>query len=57
MIYLVWSMRYGRLAGANPFDAVGLEWQTPSPPPTDNFATTPTVTQEAYAYGKEPGIG
>src|SRR5213080_4756042 len=32
MVYLVWSMRYGRKAGDNPWDATGLEWQTPSPP-------------------------
>jgi cytochrome c oxidase subunit 1 len=57
MIYLIWSMRYGPLASANPFAAKGLEWQTPSPPPPDNFATTPTVTEEAYAYGKEPSSG
>jgi cytochrome c oxidase subunit 1 len=57
MIYLIWSMRYGTLAGANPFAAKGLEWQTPSPPPPDNFATTPTVTEEAYAYAKEPSSG
>ncbi len=57
MIYLIWSMRYGVLAGANPFAAKGLEWQTPSPPPTDNFAVTPTVTEEAYAYAREPRGG
>jgi cytochrome c oxidase subunit 1 len=51
MIYFVWSMRYGKLAGPNPFGATGLEWQTQSPPLPDNFETTPTVTREAYAYG------
>jgi cytochrome c oxidase subunit 1 len=54
MIYLIWSMRYGKFAGANPFAATGLEWQTTSPPPTENFYTTPTVTEEAYNYAKEP---
>jgi cytochrome c oxidase subunit I len=60
MIYLIWSMRYGKLAGANPFAASGLEWQTSSPPPTENFPTTPTVTEEAYnyaKYAKEPSSG
>ena len=37
LIYFVWSMRYGPAAGPNPWGATGLEWQTPSPPPTDNF--------------------
>jgi cytochrome c oxidase subunit 1 len=50
MIYLIWSLRYGKAAGANPWHASGLEWQTPSPPPTDNFEETPVVTHEAYAY-------
>ena len=50
MAYLVWSLRYGPLAGSNPWGAVGLEWTTSSPPPTENFATTPEVTWEAYDY-------
>ena len=48
--YLIWSLRYGELAPANPWNATGLEWQTPSPPPTSNFEVTPIVTEEAYAY-------
>ncbi|MBI1816692.1 MAG: cytochrome c oxidase subunit I [Deltaproteobacteria bacterium] len=50
MLYFLWSLRYGAIATANPWQAVGLEWQTPSPPPTENFATTPVVTHEAYDY-------
>ena len=50
MIYLMWSLRYGRIAGSNPWGAVGLEWTTTSPPPTENFAETPIVTWEAYDY-------
>jgi len=50
LVYLLWSLRYGALAGPNPWGATGLEWQTPSPPPTDNFAATPVVTQPPYAY-------
>jgi cytochrome c oxidase subunit 1 len=53
LVYLVWSMRYGPVAGPNPWGAKGLEWQTPSPPPTENFEQTPIVTEEAYAYGTE----
>jgi len=54
LIYLIWSMRYGPRAPSNPWAATGLEWQTPSPPPTENFERVPTVTEEAYAYGGEP---
>ncbi|PYQ09282.1 MAG: cytochrome c oxidase subunit I, partial [Acidobacteria bacterium] len=32
LVYLIWSMRYGKVASSNPFGATGLEWQTPSPP-------------------------
>jgi len=48
--YLFWSMRYGRKASANPWQATGLEWTTPSPPPEHNFAVTPVVTEPPYNY-------
>jgi cytochrome c oxidase subunit 1 len=51
--YLIWSLRYGKIAGPNPWNATGLEWQTSSPPPEDNFAETPVVTEEPYAYSPE----
>jgi cytochrome c oxidase subunit 1 len=50
LVYLIWSMRYGPLAPANPWHATGLEWQTPSPPPEHNFEQTPIVTRAPYAY-------
>lgn len=50
MIYLPWSMRYGKYAPSNPWGATGLEWQTSSPPPTENFYETPVVTWEPYEY-------
>lgn len=53
LFYLFWSLRYGAPAGANPWRAKGLEWQTPSPPPEENFAITPVVTEEPYAYTVE----
>jgi cytochrome c oxidase subunit I len=59
MVYLIWSLRYGKIATSNPWHATGLEWQTTSPPPTENFLETPIVTEEAYAYpegeaGRQP---
>src|SRR5262249_16638379 len=50
MIYLIWSMRYGPKASANPWPSTGLEWQTSSPPPTGNFEVTPVVTGEPYDF-------
>jgi len=55
MIYLVWSLKNGPIAGPNPWEATGLEWQTPSPPPTHNFYETPVVTTEPYHYGDPEG--
>jgi len=52
LVYFIYSMRYGPIAGPNPWRATGLEWQTPSPPPTENFEETPVVTEEAYAYAQ-----
>ncbi|MCK6556174.1 cbb3-type cytochrome c oxidase subunit I [Candidatus Binatia bacterium] len=54
MFYFVWSLIYGKKAPANPWGATGLEWTTPSPPPTDNFAQTPVVTEDAYSYENLP---
>jgi cytochrome c oxidase subunit 1 len=54
MVYLVWSLRKPKDAGANPWNASGLEWKTPSPPPTDNFHEVPVVTGEPYTYPDGP---
>lgn len=48
--YLLWSLRRGRRAPANPWDARGLEWCTPSPPPKHNFDVPPVVAEGPYAY-------
>ena len=53
LIYFLWSLRYGKIAGPNPYRSVGLEWQTSSPPITLNFVATPVVTHEAYEYSPE----
>jgi len=50
MAYFLWSLRYAPKASSNPWQATGLEWQTPSPPPTENFERTPIVTDEPYSY-------
>jgi cytochrome c oxidase subunit 1 len=48
--YLLWSILYGKRAADNPWSATGLEWQTASPPPEQNFDEAPTVTTAPYEY-------
>jgi len=50
MVYFIWSLRYGKVAPDNPWGASGLEWQTTSPPPPENFETTPVITREPYIF-------
>jgi cytochrome c oxidase subunit 1 len=50
LIYLGWSLKYGAIAGNNPWQATGLEWQIQSPPLTENFIETPIMDHEAYDY-------
>ncbi len=47
---LTWSLVRGPRAPANPWQATGLEWQVPSPPPTENFERTPVVSTDPYDY-------
>jgi len=50
IIYLAWSLKYGAVAGDNPWQATGLEWQIQSPPLTENFTEIPIMDHEAYDY-------
>ena len=50
LVYLTWSLFFGKKAGNNPWHATGLEWMTTSPPPKHNFAVVPTVTMPPYRY-------
>jgi cytochrome c oxidase subunit 1 len=50
MVHFLWSLKWGKPAGNNPWGAAGLEWTIPLPPPTENFDVPPVVTQEAYHY-------
>ncbi|KAA0224747.1 MAG: Cytochrome c oxidase polypeptide I+III [Fimbriimonadales bacterium] len=55
IVYLAWSAKYGKPAPPNPWKAKGLEWETPSPPPTENFTYKVVVTEPAYNYHKDSG--
>jgi heme/copper-type cytochrome/quinol oxidase subunit 3 len=50
VLYLTWSLKYGAIAGNNPWQATGLEWQIQSPPLTENFTEIPIMDHEAYDY-------
>jgi cytochrome c oxidase subunit 1 len=50
MFNFLWSLRGGKKAPANPWNANSLEWTLPSPPPHGNFATMPTVYRGPYEY-------
>jgi cytochrome c oxidase subunit I len=56
LIYFLYSLRYGQVAGNNPWKATGLEWETTSPPPTHNFEETPIVTCDPYNYGDDEEV-
>jgi cytochrome c oxidase subunit 1 len=48
---LFWSMKYGKKASDNPWEATTLEWTTATPPPHDNFGGhTPVVYNGPYEY-------
>jgi cytochrome c oxidase subunit 1 len=57
IVYLIWSLKKSPLAGPNPWGAKGLEWEIPSPPPTENFAVTPVVTQGTHQYAPSREVG
>lgn len=54
---LIWSFRYGKKAGPNPWQATTLEWQTPKMPPEHgNWGNKdPVVYRWAYDYSV-PGV-
>lgn len=53
LINAVRSMSHGKLAGANPWRALTLEWATTSPPPPYNFEEPPIPFEDPYGYGTE----
>ncbi|MGE3269993.1 MAG: cytochrome c oxidase subunit I [Chloroflexota bacterium] len=57
LLYLLWSLRWGKESGPNPWGAPGLEWQTDSPPPPHNFEQTPIVTEPPYMYPDRRVVG
>ncbi len=52
--YLIRAIFKGEPAGPNPWGALTLEWQTPSPVPPHNFETTPEITHGPYDFDTVP---
>jgi cytochrome c oxidase subunit 1 len=51
MINFLWSLKAGKKATANPWNANSLEWGAPSPPPHGNWSGhIPTVYRGPYEY-------
>ena len=51
IVNIIVSWMQGTPAKDNPWHATGLEWQTSSPPPEENFKEIPVVTLPPYSYG------
>ena len=52
---LFYAAKWGKLCNANPWNSLGLEWQTPPIPAHDNFERIPVVTDWSYGYGEDDG--
>ncbi len=50
IVNFFWSIKHGRPAKDNAWQATTLEWATPSPPPHGNFLTPPRVYRGPYEY-------
>jgi cytochrome c oxidase subunit 1 len=53
-IYLALALKYGEVAGRNPWGSRGYEWDVPSPPPTENFDAVPVFTRGPHEYQDVP---
>jgi cytochrome c oxidase subunit 1 len=54
LVYLIYALLRGDLAGDNPWQSKGVEWMTTSPPDKHNFHETPVITEDPHTYQK-PG--
>ena len=51
---MIYSLRHGKTAPANPWFAKTLEWMVPTPVPLENFLVDPVITSDPYGYGEKP---
>jgi cytochrome c oxidase subunit 1 len=53
LVNFMWSMYINPvMAPANPWDSLGLEWQTATPVPSYNFERIPVIMTDPYHYGE-----
>jgi cytochrome c oxidase subunit 1 len=50
LVYFMYSLVRGEKSVNDPWGARGLEWEIPSPPPTENFTVSPVVTEGTHQY-------
>jgi cytochrome c oxidase subunit 1 len=53
LVYMLVALKYGPIAGANPWNSRGFEWATTSPPAPENFEVTPVYTSGPHEYDEE----
>ncbi|MEW5923423.1 MAG: cytochrome c oxidase subunit I, partial [Candidatus Zixiibacteriota bacterium] len=51
-VYLFHSLLKGKPAGNNPWGALTFEWESTSPPPTENFDKQPVMMRGPYDFDK-----
>jgi cytochrome c oxidase subunit I len=52
LAYLLYALRWGARAAANPWGSRSFEWRTSSPPPTHNFEGVPEFDLDPYDYSR-----
>jgi len=53
LINVFLSVRNGKDAGDNPWNALTPEWLTSSPPPVENWEGEAPFVEDPYGYGKD----
>jgi len=54
VVYMIYALVRGPIAGDNPWASRGYEWDTASPPPKENFDHDVVIDRDAHSY-QEPG--
>jgi cytochrome c oxidase subunit 1/cytochrome c oxidase subunit I+III len=53
----IWSLWHGARAGPDPWGGDSLEWTMSSPPPPENFTTTPVLAEHPLSREKGGDVG